>query len=212
MENQFYLFDQVDLSFHDCFIRRKPVKPIPKPKPKPKIRAKSTKQESSDNSALNSLLPFLFPEDYPELQEQIDSINVIWTDEDLELIEKKLLFSTFSVLLDYRSGVRSRDEAYAWLANDDIAPFSYRVCVLSQGGRAEAFRFKVYNRLTSERRKLRRSQSLTKREAAYLDWINHLAIPSEFEEEHKLTAIETLAWIDELDEINQAIAEQSGYF
>lgn len=203
MENQISLFDQVYLSFHDCFCSEKTVRP------KRKRRSKVKKEESS-SSELNSLLPYLFPEDFPELQEQIDSINVIWTDEDVALMEQEILFSTINVLLDYRSGIQSRDEAYAWLMNDDFAPFSYRACVSSTGARAEAFRSSVCSRLVSERRFLCRAQELTKRQKAYLDWITSVALPdTDFEE---MTGIESLAWLDELDKGNQRVASLSGYF
>lgn len=202
MENQISLFDQVYLDFHDCFCE--------KPE-RPKLKA-TRKVNKAQRAAtpLDSLLPYLFPEDFPELQQQIDSLSITWTDEDIDLLEREILFSTINVLLDYRSAVKSRDEAFSWLMNDDVAPFSYRVCVRAMGARAEAFRAMVWNRLASERRALRQAKTWTKRVKAYKDWIEQLVIPStEFED---LTGIESLAWHDELDEIDQRVASQSGYF
>lgn len=206
MKPQIDLFDPVYLAFHDCFHAdaEKPARPKRK-----RISLKKAKNvEVSNESELDSLLPYLFPEDYPELQEQIDSINITWTSDDIDLLQQEILRSSINVLLDYRSGTQSRNEAYAWLMNDDVAPFSYRVCIRSMGGRAETFRSHVCSRLHSERRLLRQAQVLTERQSAYLDWINKLVIPEGFD---KLTGIELLAWLDQLDEINQQVASKSGY-
>lgn len=206
MKPQIDLFDPVYLAFHDCFHAdaEKPARPKRK-----RISSKAKNVEVSNESELDSLLPYLFPEDYPELQEQIDSINIIWSNDDIDLLQQQILHNSINVLLDYRSGTQSRSEAYAWLMNDDVAPFSYRVCIRSMGGRAETFRSHVCRRLRSERRLLRQAQELTQRQGAYLDWINKLVIPDDGFEE--MTGIELLAWLDQLDEINQQVVSNAGY-
>lgn len=204
-DSQIGLFDSVYLGFMDCFLNE-----ASQASPKKRVRKTKPKEESSA-SLLDSLLPYLFPEDYPELQQQIDSTQITWSDEDIDILEREILFSSINVLLDYRSGVQSRDEAYAWMMNDDVAPFSYRACVSSMGGRAEPFRTMVYARMALERSRLRRSATLTKRQLAYRDWIDQLAIPETDFDSNTMTGIELLAWIDELDTMHQTAVSRSGY-
>ena len=77
--------------------------------------------------------------------------GIEWSDDDLGILREGILREAIRVLLDNRASQASRVERWQWIQSDEIAPFSFTVCLNSlstsegdfEGSDCESFREKL---------------------------------------------------------------------
>lgn len=89
---------------------------------RPKRKRRSSKK---DPSALTEqqLMMILWDEDW-EVSNQYQ-----WTDNEILALREGMLIDRIRTLLDFRNGLETRSEIWRWIHSDEVAPFSFRVCV-----------------------------------------------------------------------------------
>lgn len=94
--------------------------------------------------------------DVPKVQE--------WTDDDISCLREAILMDTLRHLTDGRSSTAKKD-ALDWMLDDEIHPFSFRVCVAEMGMDYEEIRTRVLRMIASLEQKTANWQSRQKEKA-----------------------------------------------
>jgi hypothetical protein len=66
--------------------------------------------------------------------------DIVWTDEEVEILRAEVLKDALNSLLDGRCGAKVKAEAVEWIQADEEAPFSFNVCARAEGMRPEVLR------------------------------------------------------------------------
>lgn len=102
--------------------------PMPEEISAPQGRSKRTRRAKNNRiEILEEQLEFML--DILETPDAILEIPDAWTDEEIIELRCFMLLRHFKYILDGRNGSKSVTEAWDWIMDDSIAPFSFSVCV-----------------------------------------------------------------------------------